>query len=132
MRIPATLSVCLLSLSFGASAIPSAIPTGVTYYDPARAWNGYVVIPGSDNQTHLIDMTGQEVHRWAYEGFPSWPIPTDRVNGQRGRRAALLPNDHLHIASLHYKVQFAEDAFAVYAHEHTQRMDPTEVQQLIA
>ncbi|MCA1175255.1 MULTISPECIES: hypothetical protein [unclassified Pantoea] len=84
MRIPATLSVCLLSLSFGASAIPSAIPTGVTYYDPARAWNGYVVIPGSDNQTHLIDMTGQEVHRWAYEGFPSWPIPTDRVNGQRG------------------------------------------------
>lgn len=75
MRIAATLSVCLLSLSFTVSAIPSAIPTGVTYYDPARAWNGYVVIPGSDNQTHLIDMTGQEVHRWAYEGSRAGRYP---------------------------------------------------------
>ena len=84
MRIVAMLSACCVLLSPIASAIPSAILTGVTYYDPARAWNGFVLIPGSDIQTHLIDMTGKEVQRWRYEGFPSWPIPPDRVNGQRG------------------------------------------------
>jgi hypothetical protein len=74
----------LLAVSFTASAIPTAILTGVTWYDPARAWNGFVLFPGSDNQTHLIDMTGKEVQRWHYEGFPSWPIPLDRAGGQPG------------------------------------------------
>src|SRR5881275_266610 len=32
-----------------------------------------------------------------------------RVNGQRVRRAALLPNDHLHIASVRYKVYLGPD-----------------------
>src|SRR6266550_6235419 len=32
-----------------------------------------------------------------------------RVNGQRVRRAALLPNDQLQIASLRYTVQFSAD-----------------------
>ncbi|MGL6076930.1 MAG: FHA domain-containing protein [Fimbriiglobus sp.] len=31
-----------------------------------------------------------------------------RVNGQRVRRAALLPNDHLAIAAFRYKVKFGE------------------------
>jgi pSer/pThr/pTyr-binding forkhead associated (FHA) protein len=33
-----------------------------------------------------------------------------RVNGQRVRRAALLPNDNLAIANFKYKVKFGEDA----------------------
>src|SRR5580658_4770983 len=32
-----------------------------------------------------------------------------RVNGQRVRRAALLPNDQLNIASLRFKVQFTNE-----------------------
>lgn len=32
-----------------------------------------------------------------------------RVNGQRVRRAALLPNDHLSIATFRYRVKFGED-----------------------
>ena len=32
-----------------------------------------------------------------------------RVNGQRVRRAALLPNDNLAIANFKYKVKFGED-----------------------
>nr|WP_310617971.1 aryl-sulfate sulfotransferase [Pantoea cypripedii] len=85
MRYAARLSGgLLLAASFTASAIPSAIPTGVTWYDPSRAWNGFVLFPGSDNQTHLIDMTGKEVQRWHYEGFPSWPVPRDRAGGQPG------------------------------------------------
>ena len=85
MRYAARLSGgLLLAASFTASAIPSAILTGVTWYDPTRAWNGFVLFPGSDNQTHLIDMTGKEVQRWHYEGFPSWPVPLDRAGGQPG------------------------------------------------
>lgn len=33
-----------------------------------------------------------------------------RVNGQRVRRAALLPNDNLAIANFKYQVKFGEDA----------------------
>jgi pSer/pThr/pTyr-binding forkhead associated (FHA) protein len=33
-----------------------------------------------------------------------------RVNGQRVRRAALLPNDNLAIATFRYKVTFGDDA----------------------
>jgi pSer/pThr/pTyr-binding forkhead associated (FHA) protein len=35
-----------------------------------------------------------------------------RVNGQRVRRAALLPNDNLAIANFKYQVKFGEDANA--------------------
>jgi pSer/pThr/pTyr-binding forkhead associated (FHA) protein len=53
-----------------------------------------------------------------------------RVNGQRIRRAALLPNDQLTIASYRFKVVFApEEAPAplAEAHEHTQQLDPKDV-----
>ncbi len=35
-----------------------------------------------------------------------------RVNGQRVRRASLLPNDHLAVANFKYLVKFGEGAFA--------------------
>jgi Arylsulfotransferase (ASST) len=52
-------------------AVPSVYPTGVTIYDPALAYNSYVVFGGTDHKTHLIDMNGNEVHRWDFAGFPS-------------------------------------------------------------
>ena len=55
-----------------------------------------------------------------------------RVNGQRIRRAALLPNDHLNIASLRFKVEFssAEEA-PVGPDEFTQQMDAKDVQRML-
>src|SRR2546423_53131 len=52
-----------------------------------------------------------------------------RVNGQRVRRAALLPNDQVHIASVRYKVFLGPDAPPPppNAHEHTQHIDAAEV-----
>ena len=47
-----------------AYAGPSIYPTGVTRYDPGKAYNVFVLFSGSDDQTHLIDMNGNEVHRW--------------------------------------------------------------------
>ena len=60
-----------------------------------------------------------------------------RVNGQRVRRAALLPNDQLSIASFKFRVFLGPDAPELppapppMADEHTQQLDPKEVARLI-
>jgi predicted component of type VI protein secretion system len=56
-----------------------------------------------------------------------------RVNGQRVRRAALLPNDNLSIANFRYRVYLGpgEPPAAVDPHEHTQQMDAREVAHLL-
>lgn len=54
-----------------------------------------------------------------------------RVNGQRVRRAALLPNDQLQIASLRYSVQVAADAPAPAPNEFTQQLDGKDLARLI-
>jgi pSer/pThr/pTyr-binding forkhead associated (FHA) protein len=55
-----------------------------------------------------------------------------RVNGQRVRRAALLPNDRVHIASLAFRVEFSdeEEGGSVDPNEFTQQMDAKEIQRL--
>src|SRR5436853_5169356 len=54
-----------------------------------------------------------------------------RVNGQRVRRAALLPNDKLSIANFQYRVTFGpEEDGAKSQPEHTQELDAKDVAQL--
>ena len=54
-----------------------------------------------------------------------------RVNGQRVRRAALLPNDHLQIASLKFGVQFAAAEPAAHPDEFTQQLDGKDLARLV-
>jgi pSer/pThr/pTyr-binding forkhead associated (FHA) protein len=54
-----------------------------------------------------------------------------RVNGQRVRRAILLPNDQLHIASYKFRVQFGGDLPPPQIEEHTQHLEPNEVANLL-
>jgi pSer/pThr/pTyr-binding forkhead associated (FHA) protein len=54
-----------------------------------------------------------------------------RVNGQRIRRAALLPNDQLHIASLKFRIAFGAGEAPVSASEHTQRIEADELADLL-
>src|SRR5712691_9134265 len=54
-----------------------------------------------------------------------------RVNGQRIRRAALLPNDQVSIASYKFRVHLGPDAVQVPSHEHTQQLDANEVANLL-
>src|SRR5437016_4769864 len=54
-----------------------------------------------------------------------------RVNGQRVRRAALLPNDHVTIAGFKFRVAFGPDNLVVPPDEHTQQLDADDVQQLL-
>ncbi len=56
-----------------------------------------------------------------------------RVNGQRVRRAALLPNDQVCIANYKFRVHLGPDAPPppINAHEHTQAIDAREVAELL-
>jgi predicted component of type VI protein secretion system len=59
-----------------------------------------------------------------------------RVNGQRVRRAALLPNDQLTIAHFKFRVHLGPDvpvpvAPPVHSNEHTQALDAREVAHLL-
>lgn len=55
-----------------------------------------------------------------------------RVNGQRIRRAALLPNDKVTFANFTFKVQFGEGLGAMPAPgEHTQHLEAAEVARLL-
>jgi hypothetical protein len=72
------------ALASAAFADSSVVPTGVTRYDPAKAWNGYVLFSGADERTYLIDMNGHEVHRWEYQGFPGEMLDPSVAVGARG------------------------------------------------
>ena len=82
VMIPAVLAG--LSGWCGASAEPSVYPTGVTVYDPARAYNGDVLFTGADNHTYLIDMNGRVLKRWEQAGFPPKIVDPALMNGEKG------------------------------------------------
>lgn len=80
-----------------ASAAPSVFQTGVTRYDPARAYNSYVVFSGQDKQTYLIDMNGNAVRQWPHEGFPPVLLDPALAGGKRGNillQLGSLPGVH--------------------------------------
>ena len=77
-------SAALLLATGAAWAEPSVVPTGVTRYDPAKAYGTYVLFSGADNHTHLIDMDGNEVHRWSERGLPSVALDPALLGGRRG------------------------------------------------
>jgi pSer/pThr/pTyr-binding forkhead associated (FHA) protein len=54
-----------------------------------------------------------------------------RVNGQRVRRAALLPNDQLHIASLRFTVQVGPEEDPPSPDEFTQQIEGKELAKLL-
>ena len=63
---------------------PSVFPTGVTRYDPDRAYNSYVLFSGADRITRLIDLNGNVVNEWKYLGFPSLFLDPKLAGGDRG------------------------------------------------
>lgn len=79
-----TLALSTLLLAAAVQAAPSVYPTGVTRYDPAKAWNSYVIFSAADLQTRLIDMNGNVVRDWPYRGFPAAVIDPAANNGRRG------------------------------------------------
>lgn len=84
---PASAWICgavLVLVTATAAAAPSIYPTGVTRYDPMRAYNCDVLFGASDQKTYLIDMNGHVIHRWDREGFPSKMLDPALVHGAKG------------------------------------------------
>ena len=75
----------LTIIALPTSAAPRIYATGVTRYVPAKAYPCYVLFAGADGKTHLIDMDGNEVHRWPQMGFPSKMLSPKLTGGKRGR-----------------------------------------------
>jgi len=77
-------SLILLTVGLTRANAQSVYPTGVTVYDPARAYNSYIIFSAPDNKTHLIDMNGNEIHTWNYAGFPGELLDPAVTGGKKG------------------------------------------------
>src|SRR5690554_2324890 len=66
---------------------PTIYPTGVTLYNPEKAWSGYTLLQAADLGALLIDPRGQEVKLWrGLQGFPNKLLPGGQVFGSTGQR----------------------------------------------
>ncbi|PJJ83053.1 aryl-sulfate sulfotransferase [Mucilaginibacter auburnensis] len=76
-----SLGLALIIAAKGARS-QSVFPTGVTIYNPAKAYNSFILHSSPDNKSHLIDMNGNEVKSWSHIGFPS-EIIDPKNNGEK-------------------------------------------------
>jgi hypothetical protein len=74
-------------------AEPSVYPTGTTIYDPAKAYNSFVLFAGGDDVTRLIDLDGNVVREWKYTGQPVSFIDPALVDGARGHIFVTLESE---------------------------------------
>lgn len=66
---------------------PTIYPTGVTVFNPEKAWGGFTVLQAADVGALLIDMNGREVQLWkGLHGFPNKLLPGGLVFGSSGER----------------------------------------------
>jgi len=78
------LSLAAFCATTAARPEPSVFPTGTTIYDPARAFNSFVLFAGGDGVLRLIDLNGNVVHEWKFTGQPAAFIDPALVGGARG------------------------------------------------
>lgn len=81
------------TLTVPTHAEPSVYPTGTTIYDPAKAYNSYVLFVGGDDVTRLIDLNGKVVHEWKYGGQPAVFIDPALTGGERGHVFVTLESE---------------------------------------
>ncbi len=66
---------------------PTIYPTGVTIYEPTKAFGGYTLFQAPGLGALLIDMNGREVQLWrGLQGFPNKLLPGGQVFGSTGER----------------------------------------------
>jgi hypothetical protein len=67
---------------------PTVYPTGVTVYDPERAFGGFTLFQAPGAGALLIDMNGREVQLWqGLQGFPNKLLPGGQVFGSTAERS---------------------------------------------
>ncbi|MBI5518898.1 MAG: aryl-sulfate sulfotransferase [Desulfovibrio sp.] len=66
---------------------PTIYPTGVTIYNPEKAYNGFTVISAPDMGAILLNMNGAELRLWKdLHGFPNKIFPGGHIMGSTGTR----------------------------------------------
>ncbi|WP_300552117.1 aryl-sulfate sulfotransferase, partial [Desulfovibrio sp.] len=66
---------------------PTIYPTGVTVYNPEKAWSGFTIIQAPDNGALLLGMNGHEIRMWKdVHGFPNKMFPGGMLMGSTGTR----------------------------------------------
>lgn len=66
---------------------PSIYPTGVTIFNPDKAYPGYTLFQAPELGALLIDLNGREVQLWRdLQGFPNKLLPGGQVFGSTGER----------------------------------------------
>ena len=66
---------------------PNVYPTGVTVYNPEKAYSGYTLMVGAGLGAILIDMNGNVIRNWKdFQGFPNKMLPGGYIMGSLGRR----------------------------------------------
>lgn len=87
----ALVGVFSLGLAVSVMAYSEIHPVGTTMYKPDKAWNGYILVDvmlGKDSYTKLVDMNGNEVHRWkGTSGMPSKMLPNGQILTAKGNWA---------------------------------------------
>ena len=88
----AATAICAVSITQFVKAYPSVYPTGVTRYDPEKAYNGYVLLPlvanyGEKDDVNrlsepgrLIDMNGNVVHTWTVGSWQRYQLLPGECN----------------------------------------------------
>ena len=100
-----TMLFCTLLAPACAYAVPSTYPTGVTFYNPEKAYNGYTVI--AYGTPRIVDMNGNLVKEWkgGYDGFPNKALPgglmmtTGKVITSLSFVPLFLPNGNMRVLS---------------------------------
>jgi hypothetical protein len=83
----AAAAVCtaiLTALTPAVVARQSVFPTGTTRYDPASAYNSFVLFTGGDNVAYLIDMNGNPVRQWKNAELLATLLDPAFTSGKRG------------------------------------------------
>jgi len=80
----ATFGVVFAGMVLPVLAGPSIYPTGTTRYDPAKAYNSFVLFTGGDNIARLIDLNGNPVHEWKDAAGHSTLIDPALIGGKLG------------------------------------------------
>jgi arylsulfotransferase ASST len=84
--VPVAAALCagvLVALTTGVAGRQSVFPTGTTRYDPAKAFNSFVLFT-SDNAARLIDMNGTLVREWKNAADLATMIDPALTGGKRG------------------------------------------------
>jgi hypothetical protein len=58
--------------------------SGVTYCDPSRVYDTFILFTGADSATRLIDLNGTTVHQWPSPGVPARVLNPALTGGQKG------------------------------------------------